>query len=61
MSSGQLVSASVLPVSDDPGKFSKLFSVLNEGERKQLTLRSKKQRFEAGDVRLALPSESTEV
>jgi hypothetical protein len=37
-------------VSDDPGKFSKLFSVLNEGERKQLTLRSKKQRFEAGDV-----------
>jgi CRP-like cAMP-binding protein len=37
-------------VSDDPGKFSKLFSVLNEAERKQLTSLSKKERFQAGDV-----------
>lgn len=37
-------------MSDDPGKFSKLFSALNEAERKQLTSLSKKALFQAGDV-----------
>lgn len=37
-------------MSDDPGKFSKLFSVLDEAARKHLTALSKKELFSAGDV-----------